>query len=279
MNNVMTFFKEHKEFQKNRPWDVVEMRFETDVNTPPHYADTIEILICHQLTGTAYIGGSRYVLEGDQVLFIAPNVIHSVYYLANPGKVLVLKLHPEELKPLLNLQKILGEMGMDFSGLACVIPDYEEILAQAKILRSSRTVNLEVIAAILRIFQVLNRYRTGESDQKRLPNTSDEELCHIISWTENHFSEKITLDAVAEEVGYNKHYFCTKFRQATGETYLRYLNNLRIFHACKLLKSGVPMAQVCEACGFDNPSYFIQLFRKTTGITPKQYVLNTTRNE
>lgn len=279
MNQSVTFFKEHKEFRKNRPWDVVEMRFETAVTTPPHYADTIEILICHQLSGMAYVGGSRYELRGDMVLFIAPNVIHSIYYSPNPGHVLVVKLHPEELKSLLDLEKILKEMGRDFLAFSSLVPDYQGILEQAEILRSSETVSLDVMAAVLRIFQILLKNGSTETNLQKSAGTADEELYRIISWTEAHFAEKITLDAVAEEIGYNKHYFCAKFKQATGETYLQYLNNLRISQACKLLKSGFPISQVCEECGFDNPSYFIQLFRKTTGITPKQYVLHAARNE
>ena len=279
MNHSVTFFKEHKEFRKNRPWDVVEMRFETAATTPPHYADTIEILICHRLSGTACVGGSRYELQGDMVLFIAPNVIHSVYYSPNPGNVLVVKLHPEELKPLIDLEKILKEMGRDFSVFSGLIPNYEEILEQAEILRRSERISMDAMAAVVRIFQLLLNCEPTEADPRKSAGTGDEELCRIISWTEAHFAEKITLDAVAEEIGYNKHYFCTKFKQATGETYLQYLNNLRISQACKLLKSGFPISQVCEACGFDNPSYFIQLFRRTTGITPKQYVLHAARNE
>ena len=73
---------------------------------------------------------------------------------------------------------------------------------------------------------------------------------------------------------YNKHYFCNKFKTATGETYLQYLNNLRVFHACKMLKKGHALTEICEKCGFENMSYFIQLFKKIVGTTPKQYALD-----
>ena len=80
MKRIITAFKEHKEFQKNRPWDVNDMFFPTDIVTPPHYADTIKILLCRNIKGTAFIGGNRFDVSGEKVFFIAPNVIHSMQY-------------------------------------------------------------------------------------------------------------------------------------------------------------------------------------------------------
>ena len=48
--------------------------------------------------------------------------------------------------------------------------------------------------------------------------------------------------------------------------------NQRLEHALHLLlTSDLPVAQVAEACGFGDPSYFGKTFRKKTGLTPTQY--------
>ena len=73
------------------------MYFSSDIITPAHYAETIEILICHNLKGTVYIGGNHFELNGQQTFFIAPNIIHSIYYLKNEGFVTIVKLYPEGL--------------------------------------------------------------------------------------------------------------------------------------------------------------------------------------
>lgn len=273
MKKIMTAFKEYKEFQQKRPWDVNTMYFPSASITPPHYAETIEILLCCNLKGTAYIGGNRYELEGLQAFFIAPDVIHSMQYLQSDGHVTVVKLHPEGLLPLINLRNILAEADMDFSSLSCYLPEYERLSALAKQLRSSTSGTADTLCAILAIFQILQQYSTAAGIiQPRVP-AHDDSLREIISWTEQHFTEKISLDEIASKVGYNKYYFCTKFKAATGETYIQYLNSLRVFHACKLLKKGQPLNEICETCGFENMSYFIQLFKKIVGATPKQYSL------
>lgn len=273
MKKVMTAFKEYKEFQKKRPWDVNTMYFPSSIITPPHYAETIEMLLCCNIKGTAYIGGNQYELEGKQAFFIAPNVIHSMQYLQSDGHVTVIKFHPDGLLPLINLQNILAEADMDFGTLSCYLPEYNRLLAPVEQLRTSNSGTVDTIYAILSIFQILQQYSTtSETIQPHIP-TYDDSLREIISWTEQHFTEKISLEEIAAKVGYNKHYFCNKFKAATGETYLQYLNNLRIFHACKLLKKGQTLNEICDKCGFENMSYFIQLFKKIVGTTPKQYAL------
>lgn len=273
MKKVLFAFKEYKEFQKNRPWDVNTMYLPSDIITPPHYAETIEILLCCNIKGTAYIGGNCYDLEGKKAFFIAPNVIHSMQYLKNDGYVIVVKLHPDGLLPLINLQNILAEADMDFSSLSCYLPEYDSLLDSVEKLRASKHGTPDTICAILSIFQIWQQYSSPtEAMQPHIP-AYDESLREIISWTEQHFAEKISLEEVASMVGYNKHYFCNKFKTATGETYLQYLNNLRIFHACKLLKKGLSLNEICDQCGFENMSYFIQLFKKIVGMTPKQYAL------
>ena len=75
----MTAFKEHKIFKQNRPWDVNKMIFPTKITAPPHYADTIEVLLCCDLVGDIYIGGNKFELCGKQIFYIPPRIVHSVF--------------------------------------------------------------------------------------------------------------------------------------------------------------------------------------------------------
>lgn len=271
MKKVITAFKEYKEFQENRPWDVNTMHFPSDIITPPHYAETIEILLCCNIKGTAYIGGNRFDLYGKQVFFIAPNIIHSMEYKKNQGTLLVVKLQPPNLMPFINLQNILATNNMDFSSIPCYLSVYDELLLLVEQLSNSSLITISVLHIILSIFDIFLEYSSKNQFEIHRPSI-DSSLCEIISWTEQHFTEKISLDEIAQRMGYNKNYFCSKFKHATGETYIQYLNNLRIFHACNLLKNGTSISSVCEACGFENISYFIQLFKKIVGTTPKKYI-------
>ena len=93
----------------------------------------------------------------------------------------------------------------------------------------------------------------------------------MIRWTNENFARKITIDEVASMTGYSKYHFCSRFKSLTGMTYLNYLNSVRVRRACLLLQQGESVQAVCRATGFENVSYFIQMFKKIRHVTPHQY--------
>lgn len=87
-----------------------------------------------------------------------------------------------------------------------------------------------------------------------------------------HFSEEITLSDVAKEIHLNASYLSTLFRQVTGVTFKEYLNRIRIEEAQRLLlNTDYPIMQIAVSCGFSDQSYFTKVFKKHTGLTPKQF--------
>ncbi len=273
MNNVITAFKEHKKFKHNRPWDVNTLTFPTDLITPPHYADTIEVLLCCNVAGDIYIGGQKKRLGGKQVFYIPPRAVHSVFYKKNDGYVKVLKINIEQIKPMVNIEEFLKYSGKNFFSLPTHIPCFEEVSDIADTFHSSDNI-FEICRCILHLFELLVHH-CNTSDFDVIKNDiSSHNLRKIILWTENNYLKKISIDEVAAIVGYEKHYFCNKFKVLTGISYINYVNNLRIQHACRLLANGSSVSDVCNECGFENLSYFIQLFKKIAGVTPKTYSTN-----
>ncbi len=270
--NLLLAFKEHKEFKKNRPWSFWQTGPETRAfMTPPHYAETIEILFFYGMEGDVYIGGQHFALEGNRVFFVAPEMVHAMNYKACKGTIKTLKINPPQLKPLLDLDILLAYHNKDYTDLPISIPIEESIQNMPEIFADAADVN-EVLIMILKFFQVLLRHSGEDSDISRALSSREDELREIINWTEENFTRKISLDEVSGAFGYTKNYFCQKFKKATGITYLTYLNNLRISRACRMLKAGKSIGETCDECGFEDMSYFIQLFKKITGITPKKYV-------
>lgn len=272
MKNLITAFKEHKTFKYNRPWDVNTLTFPADLITPPHYADTVEVLLCCDVTGDIYIGGQKSALGGRQVFYIPPMVVHSVFYKKNNGFVKVLKINIEQLNKMLDIEEFLKYERKNFLCLPTHIPCFEEVSAIADTFHSSDNI-FEICRCILHLFDLLIYYCGASSFNVIKNDISSHNLRKIILWTENNYLKKISLNEVAEIVGYEKHYFCSKFKSLTGISYINYVNNLRIQHARRLLENGSSVSEACNECGFENLSYFIQLFKKTLGITPKAYSL------
>ena len=93
------------------------------------------------------------------------------------------------------------------------------------------------------------------------------------SYIEEHFSNPdLTLHDVADSVALSNNHFCTVFSQETGVTFTEYLTGVRIGQARKLLMdSTLRTSDVAFRVGYNDPHYFSYLFKKTVGLSPREY--------
>lgn len=100
----------------------------------------------------------------------------------------------------------------------------------------------------------------------------DTEILRAQSWMEGHLREKISIDQLGERFGMSSRTFKRRFKQATGDTPLAYLQSLRIEAAKKILESTrMPIEQVTCKVGYEDSSSFMKLFKRRTGISPQNY--------
>ncbi len=91
-------------------------------------------------------------------------------------------------------------------------------------------------------------------------------------WLESHFAEKFTLEELARRQHLSPRTFIRRFRQATGETPLSYLQALRMEAAKKALESSQDsLDQILMGIGYEDPSSFTRLFKRHCGLSPSQY--------
>ncbi len=88
-----------------------------------------------------------------------------------------------------------------------------------------------------------------------------------------HYAENIELYGMADEAYYSKFHFSRKFKEVYRYTPHQYLVFVRIENAMRLLASGMAVAAVCKAVGFEELSSFSRLFKRRTGMNPSVYLL------
>lgn len=266
-------YKEVSNFYTNMPW--MTCRYHGNITIPqPHFADSVELNIYEDgMKGDLYIGGKHIELKENCTVFIAPKVIHSLQYTDVSGTITAIKFNSADLKPYLDTENLLSLYGINWLDIPIVIYDTDSFNEISRMLKESTDTQEPVIAinALVKLIQLLiNHTKISTSDSFRI-ETQNKDIQTAILWTEENFHTKITLDEISEIVGYTKSHFCRKFKLLTGITYLEYLNSLRISHAKKLLTRGYSVSEACSKCGFDDTSYFIRLFKRNTGLTPKKY--------
>lgn len=99
------------------------------------------------------------------------------------------------------------------------------------------------------------------------------QLKTALEFIENSYTSNITLKEMSDSVQMTPKYFCRFFREMTHRSPVDYLNYYRIERACYLLlTTNQSITEVAYNTGFNDLSYFIKIFKKYKGVTPKQYV-------
>lgn len=89
----------------------------------------------------------------------------------------------------------------------------------------------------------------------------------------NHYMEVCSAGEMAEHLRMSPNYLRRKFKEATGQTLLEYLTDVRLTVAAELLKHrSNKVKEVSLQVGYENVSYFTHLFVKKYGVTPNEYM-------
>jgi transcriptional regulator GlxA family with amidase domain len=81
-------------------------------------------------------------------------------------------------------------------------------------------------------------------------------------------SSELTIAQVAQECRLTPSHFARAFRRSTGVAPHRYLMQLRVDEAKRLLQSRLPLADIALICGFGDQSHFTRVFGQVTGGSP-----------
>ncbi len=109
------------------------------------------------------------------------------------------------------------------------------------------------------------------SIQRNIKSYDGNRLNKILEFTFKEFHRTITLKEVASLANLTPEALCKYFKTRTRKTYIGFLNEIRINHACKLLLEDMQVADVCYDCGFTNLSNFNRIFKKINKISPGEY--------
>lgn len=92
---------------------------------------------------------------------------------------------------------------------------------------------------------------------------------------ENYADQNTTLTTVAEVVALSPNHFSTIFSQECKTTFIEYLTNVRLENAKRLMReTDMKGYDIAYECGFSDPHYFSYIFKKNTGLSPREYKLS-----
>jgi len=123
---------------------------------------------------------------------------------------------------------------------------------------------------IIRIIQT----QTAKSIDQGFSVSSNNPIFEVTEFIRLNLKENISLKSLSEKACMSTASFYRFFKRELGMSPIEYVLSEKIKHAKKLLKNpGIQINEVCYLSGFEDTNYFIRLFKKHEGITPKQYQL------
>jgi AraC-like DNA-binding protein len=118
--------------------------------------------------------------------------------------------------------------------------------------------------------QLIKRYADLSSTEQRL-REEKRAIQQVRHYIDEHFAESVSLNTLAQYVSLSPYYLLRAFRAEVGMPPYVYLESVRIRHTQRLIKAGLPLAEVAAEVGFSSQSHMTRQFKKIIGVTPGQY--------
>ena len=263
--------------------ELKEPHFDPNWHFHPHY----QLFTVLEGTGKRLIGDSIHTFEPGDTVFLGPDIPHlwrsDPAYFESGSQLythgIVLYFQEDFLgKDLLDRPEMLSirqllidsKRGISYKGAL-----KEHVCTELIALK-----NVEGFQSILRLLTLLDRLAHEEGGTpiasygyvNTYKISETERMQKVHNYVLQHFSQDIRLGDVASLAGMSEAAFCRYFKARSNKTFIDFVNEIRIGHACKLLlEDQWTIAQIAYDSGFDSLSNFNRNFKRYIGHTPREY--------
>ncbi len=256
-----------------------DIRFVTmNHNSPFHWHRELEILYILNGHATVRMDGRRYEVNPLDAIVMDFSKIHEVIYGLPQTMGICIHISRNLLRQYLPDTELLeirctqndlpGKKGEAYRSIC-------ECLSRLVVLyvNQKNTYGLRSTALILEIMACLIEHFSEPVTRQstEIKGSNMERLEQICTYVEHHYMEEISLQDAADELGLNREYFCRFFKQSTGTSFIRYVNQVRINHIYQeLLHSDEGIQEIMERHGFYNQKLFYRMFKERYECTPRE---------
>lgn len=230
-----------------------------------------ELLLCYQGFGTYYVGNTSYPLEKGDVIFGNVGELHEV-----------VSDFDTEIGTY-----CFGIAGVHFRGLPvnCLIPEnsahvrasgdkfafFDTLSSRIDLLYAGGAHDCLTAQCLLGAL-VLQAVSLPDEREPHRPSAEQHLGARIKAYIDEHYTEPMSLEILAERMGCSTHYVSHTFQREFGYAPIQYAIRRRIGLAQTwLISSDLTTTEIAGKVGYDNPSHFNVMFKRVVGLSPLRY--------
>lgn len=252
---------------------------------PLHWHDEMELVVIKKGQGYVSVDFDKHLVHSGDIIMICPGCLHAIeqdasYKMEYENIIFKPELLSsgtndlcmlQYMKPLLDgtlpVEHFLTPAHEVFGSLSNCIRQIDLVCAD-----QTTGWQLAVKSALFYFFFLLISERQKKTVSISHNPKSLEKMKTVLKYVEEHYTEKLTIDDMAELIFYSKSHFMKFFKVNMGTGFTEYLNDYRLTMAARLLKSSdESILMIAEESGFDNLSYFNRIFKRKYGVSPGSY--------
>ena len=231
------------------------VRVAEDKGIMPNWHDNLELQLCVGGSGYVFLDSRMYEIKQGDIIVINPDVIH-----------LTLARERIEVAGII----VDADFGIMDKNLyySPIIRDEEIEGLFGEIAKESD--KLRLTKHLIEILLILKeKYCTEEP-----PATKASRFDAVksgIRYIKECYGKRITVDDIARAVKVNKYTLSGEFKRITGKTIVEYINAYRVEMVAQAIIKGENVTVSAYNCGFNNLSYFTNVFKRYKGVLPSEY--------
>lgn len=239
------------------------------------YHDGYEIFLMIDGERELFYNDINYTLRRGDIAIIKPFELHC----AESADVefyerYVLNFNPEKLLTILT-ETELKMLFDDFNSKLIHLNDIQFDIVYSSFKLIDCMLNMKnplsdkaVCSAIMSLVMYIKTINTTSGSS--VPFGLSSEVSFAIGYVNKNYKKNITLDMMSDMIHISKYHFCRIFKEATGMTFLEYVNKVRLSHAHRLLmQTDMTINDIALRTGFGTAAYLSRMFKKTHGVSPK----------
>ncbi len=118
----------------------------------------------------------------------------------------------------------------------------------------------------------LARLESPDADARLAPGPGETGLLLCRQFVRENISEPLTLERIAEHVGWSREHLARRFREVEGETLGTYIRRTRAETGREMLiQRGLSLEQIAQRCGFTDAAHFGRVFKAEFGVSPGRH--------